>query len=102
MSSTPEQAATPTGESPHDRIAKRLQERTKPRACVVCGVTQWSLGYYVTLPAVEAPGELRLGGQNYPLIALVCGNCGNTHLLNLLILGFTAEEWESMKIPFPQ
>jgi len=28
---------------------------------------------------------------------MYCGNCGNTHLINILALGFTSEDIESME-----
>ncbi|MBI4292519.1 MAG: hypothetical protein HY661_13665 [Betaproteobacteria bacterium] len=58
--------------------------------CVVCGKTQWLIvDQFVTMTVAKEPNAVRLGGASMPLVPLVCTNCGNTHLLNLLVLGFS-------------
>ena len=72
-----------------ERIARAVNERLPAiGSCSLCGHTQWVLGDGITLHAVqqETKGH-SLGGPGMPCIPLVCGNCGNTHFLNLLRLG---------------
>ncbi len=53
-------------------------------------------GRYVVLPLSKLPTQVTLGGQVCPMVALVCPNCGHTALINLLTLGFTSSDLESM------
>ena len=66
-------------------------------ACSVCGTTRWQL--QEAFIAIEASTEMGLIQQVdekrlqhsddrvFPSAALMCANCGNTHLLNLGVLG---------------
>lgn len=76
-------------------VYKRLQDALKAkgvaRPCAVCGNPTWTIGpAYVVLPALKDPRSLALshaGLESYPLFPINCNNCGNTHFLNLLVLG---------------
>jgi len=48
------------------------------------------------LPLSNAPDYVTLGGRVLPTVPLTCSTCGNTHLLNLLILGFTERDFEAL------
>jgi hypothetical protein len=88
MAFTPEQS---------ERILARVRERTGPepgtsiRDCPICGHSEWGLQQggvvFLILQSPDAGGSLVLGGPTLPSVALVCGRCGNTQLLNLLVLG---------------
>ena len=73
-----------------DALKQKAGNRT--HTCSICGQMNWVLGdRFVRLPAdTRASGgvSLTLGGPTYPLAVLICANCGNTHFLNLLLLGF--------------
>ena len=73
------------------RVVEALVAKLPDRrlgACSLCGTLKWTLvdAIVVTHTQEEFP-KIVLGGQSLPSIALVCTNCGNTHLLNLLVLG---------------
>lgn len=56
--------------------------------CPICGSVKWNLSVgVVTLSIQEQPGTIVLGGPGMPCIPLVCLNCGNTVLLNMMVLG---------------
>ncbi len=58
------------------------------RACAVCGHKAWTLADgMLTLPVRDSLDVLNSGDRVLPSAAIVCDNCGNTHLLNLLVLG---------------
>ena len=38
------------------------------------------------------------GGKAYPFVTISCRTCGNTHFINLLILGFSDKDWEALGI----
>ena len=83
-----------------ERIIKALEAKMGKAApkCPICGHNHWSVGNrYVVLSVSKNPKQVTIGGENYPLIPLVCSNCGNTHLLNLLTLGFTSADWDSLR-----
>jgi hypothetical protein len=64
----------------------------------MCGKTEWQIGAgYAVIGASQSPGDVNIAGKVYPLIPLVCMNCGNTQLINILRLGFKKEEFESLK-----
>jgi hypothetical protein len=82
------------------RIIERLNSKGAAGACPMCGVAdQWTVGSFVThtigsTPAGAGPGDK----TSYPTIAVFCANCGNTHFVNLIVLGFTAADWESLRM----
>ena len=58
------------------------------KPCPLCGDNNWQLqDGLVRLVVQEKKTRLSLGGRNFPCIALICSNCGNTHLVNLISLG---------------
>ncbi len=78
MPLTPEQA---------ERIAKAVGERlNNDMPCPLCGVDDWALLTEVVPLVVQSRMSSVPSGSllNAPL---VCNNCGNTHLLNLIALG---------------
>ena len=71
-------------------LAERMPNRTLG-ACSLCKTARWELQQgYVVLSATDDPQRLFLGGSTLPCAVLICVNCGNTHLLNLLMLGLDA------------
>lgn len=75
------------------RILRALKERVPDTVtCPLCHHSRWALseGFYL-LVVQDDPAVVHLGGKGLPLIALTCENCGNTHLLNALLLGLQDE-----------
>jgi translation initiation factor 2 beta subunit (eIF-2beta)/eIF-5 len=74
------------------RILNRLTERVgEYKPCAVCGKHDWLLqDKFANIPLVSDPSGNRLPqyAPMMPNVALVCQNCGNTHFINLLVLGF--------------
>jgi hypothetical protein len=81
-----------------ERIIQKLTEKTgSMHPCPICGQTAWQVGnLYVVQALSPRPTELKIGGPVYPMIPLICSHCGNTHQMNLLVLGFGEEELKSM------
>lgn len=73
------------------RIIAAIREKTAnfDFRCPVCNHNTWHVPQdYTYLPLrKDFAGGIRLGGPILPLVPLVCTNCGNTHLLNLKVLG---------------
>lgn len=72
-----------------NKILDRIKERTRTvRSCVVCGNNKWELSDGFTFLTIqENLSTLNLGGRGQPCVAVTCNNCGNTNLLNLMVLG---------------
>ena len=68
------------------KIAERAGGRVGP--CSVCRTEKFTLTDGFALISIsDQPNLVQLGGQTLPSVALVCTNCGNTLLINLLLLG---------------
>jgi hypothetical protein len=89
-----------------DEIYQRLLDKLKevspnPGRCVFCGNNYWTpQGEYISLVLQASPRGGRLsGGKALPLVPVSCTKCGNTHLINLLVLGFSEEDLDSLVFP---
>lgn len=80
------------------RIIQKLTEKTGGmHPCPICGHATWQVGnLYAVLALSKHPTEIQLSGPVHPMIPLICSHCGNTHQINLLVLGFSTEELKSM------
>jgi predicted nucleic-acid-binding Zn-ribbon protein len=90
----------PTNEEIINRIISALQEKVGNHqiVCPICGNQSWTVNNrYVVLTLSEYPTQIALGGEIMPLIPMNCTKCGNTHLLNILVLGFKKEDFESLR-----
>lgn len=69
---------------------KAAVARVHTQPCPVCGRSD-AFGIsdegFVMLTLQENPRSLSLEGSALPCIALICTNCGNTELLNAIVLG---------------
>lgn len=70
------------------RIAEFLNSKVgSPKPCPVCGKTRWTLGDDVWELRQLSKDGLRVGGSLYPVILLICNECGNTQFLNAVVVG---------------
>ena len=71
------------------RVLAVIQQRVPEVArCPVCGQHDWTLADgLVRLTLQEERGVVVVGGRNMPCVALICKRCGNTLLLNVIVLG---------------
>lgn len=90
------QLPIPAEETPEDEIrgliVARLREKGALQKCAMCGVTDWIVGALVPLPVSSTVNRFVPAGDVYPFVTVRCRNCGNTHFVNLLTLGFTNHE----------
>lgn len=66
-------------------------KRIKPLPCPLCGKTTWSvsdrifqISEYETDESLASKLENNAESRCMPVIALVCENCGHTHLINAM------------------
>jgi len=101
------------------RLANALRAKLT-EACPLCRTHQWTFDQsLVMLQALPAPSPSLLGstyltrtlatagplaprpGPSYPTLPVMCGNCGNTVLLNVYKLGI-ADLWKGQIPASPQ
>ena len=56
--------------------------------CPTCSQRNWGLlEHFVQHQIFYPDGNIRIGGGvAYPAVALICGNCGNTQLINAVMM----------------
>lgn len=77
--------------SDRDRIERTVREKIHDRPCSVCGLSRQTIvaDGFVFLRVEQDPAVLSGGGEALPSVAVVCDHCGNTILLNALVLGLS-------------
>lgn len=73
-----------------ERILGAMRERVPNwQPCAVCAQSNWQVidGLVRIAVADDLTGPAGLGPRAMPLVAVMCNICGNTVLLNLMILG---------------
>lgn len=77
------------------KVVQAINAKTNgqgPGPCSVCRTNSWQLqdGIYV-VPAVAAHNltPVALAPAVYPMVAISCVNCGNTHFLSIVYLGIS-------------
>ncbi len=74
------------GESLEEAFEKHLQQKAKGLpTCPVCTVNSWSVGAQ-SLTFLIGPG-FKLGGEHFPVVPLVCSNCGFVRLFSAMVVG---------------
>lgn len=75
-------------------VQKFITEKWKGRAaqCQLCGSQHWAVGDLLVAPMGYLPGRFVVGASTYPLVALICTNCGQTVFLNALHVGVLSRE----------
>ncbi len=69
------------------RAMEWLNERWQgQKTCPVCRNNKWQLGGLVELRPYTG-GSLVIGGGVFPVLQVICENCGNTLLFNALVAG---------------
>jgi formate dehydrogenase maturation protein FdhE len=75
----------------HDRILVALSSRLPGKKlgnCPICGELKWNIASaFVAITTTVEPQQITLGPNAWPCVILYCTNCGNSHFLNLVVLG---------------
>lgn len=69
-------------------VVQALAQKMPNVRCPLCGSDDWNVQLGTTyLPLKIQTGFSSSWNQSaLPAVALICGNCGNTHMLNLRVL----------------
>lgn len=71
-----------------EKLINKLNEKWKGINCPYCQTSQWTVEPTIVTPiTVDENKAMQIGGEFQPLIPVSCRNCGNTVLINGLILG---------------
>jgi len=69
------------------KVIAQLQLKWATHNCPMCRANDWLVFGHVTFTLGDTQGVLVAGGPYLPCAAVVCQNCGNTILVNLMALG---------------
>jgi hypothetical protein len=86
-----------------ERIVAAINEKRMPNTvilpCAICAHRNWVIGNFIPLPFSIQPDLFNPFGEKiYPLVTVICSNCGNTLFVNIRVLGFSPEEWPSLAL----
>ena len=75
-----------------EQLISKINDKWKSKECQLCKANNWEIANdLVTLVGVSEHRSIQLGGQFMPLVSMVCRECGNTLLINPLVLGCVEE-----------
>ena len=69
---------------------KKLNEYIKkimPPTCPLCNNNQWTVGDTIFQLLEYNEEGIVLGGKVWPVLPIVCENCGNTYFVNAIAAG---------------
>ena len=70
------------------QINQALNTKGANGPCSLCGHNTWhTLPYAIKIFTAPTVPELPVSNTFIPSVSRVCANCGNTHVLNLHVLG---------------
>lgn len=79
------------------KISKFINEKWKSRNCHLCHANTWEVNGFVVLPVGDSPTQMVLGQRVLPTVAVVCRNCGNTHIVNAVVSGLVSADGVVLK-----
>ena len=75
-------------------VTQYVHRTVKTVACSWCGQNKWGVEPTLVELRTFDPAAFVVGGPVYPLVTIICGNCGHTMLFNALKMGLTIEKKE--------
>ena len=75
-----------------DKLLKTINEKRKKKNCPMCGNNDWTIDNNMrAMVGIDENKSIQLGGQIIPVVTITCRECGNTILVNPLIINCTEE-----------
>lgn len=68
-------------------LQRWIEEKWKQGSCPVCEANQWQAGEDVLQLMPFHEGSLVVGGPVYPVLPIVCLNCGNSIFVSAVVAG---------------
>lgn len=73
-------------------LINTINQRWSTKNCPMCGANNWTIGEdVVTMVRVDENNSIQLGGKITPVVPMICSNCGNTLLINPLVIQCSEE-----------
>ncbi len=70
-----------------EKLINAINEKWASKLCPMCGGNNWNIDSGVSgLVALDKNKNVMLGGRVLPVIAITCLHCGNTVLVNPLVV----------------
>lgn len=70
-----------------EKLISAINKTWMTKTCPMCGKNSWTIGdQMIAMVNVGEDKSIQLGGEFMPLVPMVCGNCGNTILINPLVI----------------
>jgi hypothetical protein len=69
------------------KLIEFLNQKWSGRPCPQCHVANWQVQDSAYQLMQFSGGGIVIGGPVLPVVPVICGNCGNTILVNALMLG---------------
>lgn len=77
-------------------VAKKISEHVRTKwknGCPMCNSKNWELAGFTGISVKKDLGpDVILGGPNLPSACILCRNCGNTVLINLIVAGVMGKD----------
>lgn len=74
----------------HRKLQEWVYDRCGELRCVACECEKWQPGDVIVPPSSPEGGGTVVGGPNFPMVQLICENCGNIMLFSTLAVGIPA------------
>lgn len=69
------------------KVSEWIESRWESPHCTLCKSNAWQLGEIGQIPEFIPGGPLMIGGSIVPIVPVICTYCGNTVLLNAVVIG---------------
>lgn len=79
------------------KVITHLKEKWEDRPCPMCNAKTWSVTENIQELREFHEKGFNISGPIIPVIPVICNNCGNTFLLNAVILGLITPKKEQEK-----
>ena len=87
MAKEPDRTQIPLDQ--RERIAAFINEKWKDKRCPICENTSWSIAPHVLVSNIFSGGDISVGGPVYPIVIVLCDNCGYIHAFNAMKAGLS-------------
>ena len=71
---------------------KWLDEKWKFRTCPICAESSWIMSPSLIAPPLLVKSAITLSGRIYPLVQVICTNCGFVHFFSAGIMELFSEK----------
>lgn len=77
----------PIDETQQRKLETWIHQKCGELKCVACESKEWKPGDVLVPPSAPEGGGTIVGGPSFPMVQLICENCGNVLLFSTLTVG---------------